>query len=119
MKVLGAELQAFYVAWPLGGDWYHEDGDLGIDEQGRLVLELAKRYNIDRALGCVEWQGSGGPPLYVDINGIRVLTDSVAFLPEVFEAWSRDQVIVAVNLPAAQFDKLAKFAQECGWELIR
>jgi len=60
MRVKGYELQQFYKDWPMGDDWYHEDGDLSTNKNG-LILEPGDTYDLVDAIGAVVWQGSGEP----------------------------------------------------------
>ena len=61
MKATGAEIWAFYVAWPPGDDWYHDDYSTAITDDGTgedCVLDLKEKYELSE-FGNVCWQGYG------------------------------------------------------------
>lgn len=95
LKVVGKLLNEFYVAWPLGDDWYHDDGTLTASQDGSLVLDPEEEYEITEALGFIAWQGEGERPLSINVCGRTLLTnqdwDGGLDLVDVFEAWKREK----------------------------
>ena len=54
MEVTGAELKAFFRDWPMGDDWYHEDGLIEVDDEtGEAIVSLEDTYDLDDQIGCL------------------------------------------------------------------
>lgn len=101
MKVLGADLLAFYEAWPMGPDWYHDGGDAEAGVETLVGINPTAKYDLEGALGVILWQGRGDVPACIEINGKRVGTKVSDWsyevsLPALFRAWKSTTTISAV-----------------------
>lgn len=120
LRALGAEIRAFYDAWPMGDEWYHDD-DTCTDERGDWILNPDEEYSVDDALGIILWQGSGPAPRTVTVNGTPCMTtggwgDSLD-PSEVFLAWRGDRSPgIMIRLTDEQLAELAAFFTQKGWE---
>jgi len=119
MNATGAQILAFYKAWPMGDDWYHEDGFINSEEDHNLDLQV--EYDLDDAIGTLLWQGEGKPPSHIQINGHRVGTDrddEFLDLVAAFKAWQGDDVVVIIQLPPGEVEALEKVCAERGWSKL-
>jgi hypothetical protein len=134
MKATGAEIMAFYAAWPVGGDFYHDDG-YETDNDGNLSLDPAEEYDVGEAIGYLAWQGDGKQPKSIEINGVKVRIPSDWTGPSaedvfkawrgdkrahvvmlVFKAWRGDKRAHVVMLEPAQVAEFKAVCAERGWE---
>jgi hypothetical protein len=118
MKATGAEIMAFYAAWPVGGDFYHDDG-YETDNDGNLSLDPAEEYDVGEAIGYLAWQGDGKQPKSIEINGVKVRIPSDWTGPsaeDVFKAWRGDKRAHVVMLEPAQVAEFKAVCAERGWE---
>lgn len=113
MKVRGADLKAFYEAWPLGEGWAHEDGE--VEDLDRL--DPVALYDIDEALGGLWWQGSYDEcPEVVEIGGIRLKVDTMTFA-RIYKAWQKSHTTtrLVVDVPNEAVEAVRAFvAQQKG-----
>ena len=125
MKVLGAELQAFYMEWPMGDAWFHDEGSFDSDESGALIgVDPAKKYDLEDAIGIVLWQGKGDRLSHIEIRGKRVAVDQASFhasldLPQAFRAWKSTTTTFIVTLEAAHEAALREFVAGLGGKVAR
>jgi len=121
MKALGAEINAFYRDWPLGDEWYHDEGTADVDEDGDLLLEPGQKHDLGEVIGYLAWQGESDQPNHVRINGKKISTWTATFLDQVFKAWrhSPTHEIVVLSVPSDQVENLLAFAREHGCNVKR
>lgn len=126
MKVLGADLLAFYQEWPMGDDWYHDDGDYEGDTEGHLVgVDPAGKYDLEMAIGAILWQGSSAVPSFIEVNGKRVPVkqwsdyDYEVSLPALFRAWKSTRVSLVVTLEGEHEAALREFVAGLGGKVAR
>ena len=103
MKALGSEIMAFYEAWPVGDDWYQEDG-YEPDDDGKLPLDPSKSYDVEDVLGYFAWQGNGKMP-------------KTLLVEDVFAAWRGDKRPYTVLLSPEDAEKFKALCAEHGWEV--
>ena len=117
MLVTGKELQEFYAAWPMGeDDWYHEDGQLDVDDRGHLVCVDTSSYNLELSIGFVLWQGPGAIRMPV-INGQMIEVDGDELdLVAAFKAWRGDTCVVYVTLKLDEVEPFKALCAANGWE---
>jgi hypothetical protein len=119
MKATGAELMAFYEAWPMGSDWYHEDGT-DVDDEGNLILDATAEYDVEEVIGFLCWQGDGNLPSSIQINDIkvRVYPSDGPRVEDVFRAWRGDAIGYVVRVKASEAQDLRDLCAIRGWELL-
>jgi len=118
MNATGAEINAFYEAWPMGKDWYHDDNMIDVDDQGKGLLEESVEYDVDDMIGILCWQGSGEVPHYIEINGVKVTCQHRGEGPmpsECFKVWRGDSRVHSVLLRPDQVERFNQIKKEEGW----
>ncbi len=119
MNATGAEILAFYSAWPMGDGWYHEHGF--IDDEDDHDIETGEEYDLDDAIGVVQWQGAGPAPKTVQIQGIEVRVhpfDDILDLEAAFKAWRSDAVLMSARVPKDQVEAFRALCAERDWEVL-
>jgi len=93
MMATGAELMAFYASWPVGKDFYHDDG-YPTDNEGHIHLEPSELFDVEEAIGYFAWQGKEPKPDHIEVNGVTVAIPQDWEGPSaeaVFKAWRGDK----------------------------
>lgn len=119
VKILGADLIAYWRAWPLGDDYYLDESPLGETDAGVLALdeedglgspiEPHKKYSIN---GLLVWQGRGSPP-----QGRRELS-----LASELKKWLKlrreSSKVITVDVPLAQLEEIVKLLEGRGLKVV-
>jgi len=124
-KTTGAELIAFYKAWPVGPDWYHDDGFFEEEEDGTITgvdpEETFEEPRAREALGYLCWQGPGNCPSSIEVNGTRIRVPEDWSGPDIFEVfkvWVGCQQTLRVVLKPEDVKKFKALCAEHGWEVL-
>ena len=107
-KATGAEIQAFYEAWPPGDGWYHDDSIETHNGEGGWILEPTTKYDLDD-LGTINWQGDrkAAP------DGERTIN-----FGSWFKLWKKEQTttLVVVTVSKDEVDALLAYCKTQGWK---
>lgn len=109
MKATGAEIWAYWQAWPAGDDWYIDDYDINVEaESGVCLIDPASKYDLDD-LGSLYFQGKGAE---------RDRRDPVS-IKSSFLAWKKAQThtSLAVTLPKTDIDEFTALCKQRGWKV--
>jgi hypothetical protein len=121
IKALGSEIIAFYKAWPVGPDFYHDDGIIYEDEKGHIVgITPTEEYEVAEAFGYFIWQGRGNVPASIEVHGVQIAIPQDWAGPdteEVFKAWRGDKRPYSVMLSPDQVGEFKRVCAEHGWDL--
>lgn len=119
MKALGAEIIAFYKAWPVGSDFYHEESIITEDGDGSVTsIDPVEEYDVYEALGYFVWQGKGDMPPFIKVNGIQIrCPEEGPPTDTVFKAWRGDKRPFTVVLSPEEGEKFKAVCAEHGWEI--
>lgn len=119
VKILGADLIAYWRQWPLGNDYYLDELPLGENDAGVLVLdeedgggapiEPDKQYQID---GLLVWQGKGPPP--AGRREIPLSRELKKWLKSKYES-SR---VITVDVPIERLDEIVNLLQDRGLKVV-
>ena len=122
MNATGAEIIAFYKAWPIGGDFYHDDGIVYVDEGDQICgIDSSKEYDVDEAIGYLVWQGQGKVPPKVVVNKVDIFIPKNWTGPkasEVFSAWRGDARPMTVLLEPHQVEGFRQLCAAHAWNLL-
>jgi len=97
IQATGADLMAFYEAWPMGRDWAHEEYDetLYTNDGERPELVPEKLYSVQWTIGNIIYQGPHPPPTLIDVGcGVEVRFERASAwvsTDEMFSAWLATQ----------------------------
>jgi hypothetical protein len=116
-KALGADILAFYEAWPMGDDWCHEqdDGETAItDDLGLPAIDPAAEYDL-RKIGPICWQGRDPFGCGALLRGQEV-GRTLSFASE-FRKWQAQQthVSLVLRVPKEQEAEALEIAKARGW----
>jgi len=113
MKALGAEIRAFWDAWPPGDNWYNDDAALEVyGESGALLLEADEKYELPD-FGNIVWQGQGKPPRDPPAKGEQYVS---------FESWFRlwkkslTTKTFVITVPSEAADEFEALCKQRGWK---
>lgn len=105
---LGADILAFYAAWPMGDDWCHESGEVEIvdPDTGDPALDPGNRYDL-WDLGEIWWQG----------DARHAPERMVKEFASEFRKWlkARDTETIVLTVPKARAEDIRSFCREKGW----
>jgi hypothetical protein len=119
----GSEIIAFFREWPVGDDFYREDGFLEEASDGSIVgLDPSEECHVFEAIGVLIWQGDGPCPSSVEINGVRIPIDvedgwSGPDPEAVFRAWRGDRRRYLVMVEPRDVAEFESMCAEKGWTL--
>lgn len=119
VKILGADLIAYWRAWPLGDDYYLDESPLGENDAGVLVLdeedgggspiEPDKKYHIN---GLLVWQGKGPPP--VGRGELSLASELKKWL----KLRRESSKVITVDVPLAQLEEIVKLLEGRGLKVV-
>lgn len=116
-KATGAEINAFYAAWPQGDNWAHEDS-WEVQDDETFILNPAELYEVDDVLGYLLWHGKGKVPTTMVINGVTLrwfADEGGPPISHIFAAWRGEKRPVVLLLDPDQITELTAVCRDKGW----
>jgi len=123
MKVRGHELSRFFADWPMGDNWYVNDGGWEEDDAGDPVLVAGASYDLLDIVPNLSWQGlsEGSPsamPDVVKIGTEEIRTGELGLsVSRVWRAWKkmRTHQTFLVEVPVEDASEFAVLVRARKW----
>ena len=121
MKFRGTDIWAFWQAWPVGNNWFHEDYETEIEGDSGCLLDPNTRYD-GGSLGVLCWQHSPQGDVETLRIGTKTLRRSLDYsFEEVLKAWLKTQTTTSfvIEVPNDQSKAFKTLMTEKGWKVLK